>query len=97
MVGDNWFIEAQIDKVQPKSCHWLESPFCIGAKRTQTVEINVIIFSDNLPEPEKQIMAVDIESTSKKVDLDKIIKLDYERFEASPEYEQLIRKIEADA
>ena len=88
-------MEARSDKVQPKSTHWFISPFYIGADQSGDVNMEVTIFSDNLAEPEKQTLVVEMRSEHRSADLKEILKLEHERFRASPEWQKLRRQIKA--
>ena len=54
--------------------------------------MEVTIFSDNLSEPEHQRLSVEVQSEHRKVGLDGILKLEHERFCASPEGQRLMRR-----
>lgn len=91
-IGNQWLVEARAEKVQPKSTHWFKSPFYIGADRNGEVLMQAMIFCDNLSEPEKQTLAVEIQSERRSADLNAILKLENERFRSSPEWQRLRRQ-----
>ena len=90
-IGDFWIIQARADKVQPKSIHWFKAPVYVGSLDTCNVVLDVTVFSDQLHTPKQQEMFVKIEVEYQKVDLEGVLRLEHERFLASPEYYRYTR------
>jgi len=87
-IGEFWMIEARADKVQPKSVHWFKDPFFMGSLDTRNIVLEVTVFSDQLHIPKQQKFSVKIEAECRKVDLEGVRQLEYERFLASAEYQR---------
>jgi hypothetical protein len=90
-VGDSWVVEARADKVQPKATCWFGDPFYVGSLDSREVMIAITLFSDQLQIPSQQMLAVNVQAEYRRVDLEGILKLECERFRASPEFQRLMQ------
>lgn len=93
-IGSEWVAQAQIDKVQPKSTYWFGDPLYLGALVSRDVELDILVFGDNLPEPHQQKLLVHIDAEKRKVDLDEILQLERERLKSDPRYSHLFEEKE---
>jgi hypothetical protein len=89
-IGDFWLMEARADKVQPQASHWFNDPFYIGSHQSHSIDVLISIFADELSTPKQQQLRVNVQSEHRKVSLEDIIRLEEERFAASPEYKRLM-------
>lgn len=60
--GDRWTLTVNFGNVQPKSCVWSDEPFYIGSTQRDQLEMEAVIYADNLPEPQKVILTIDFET-----------------------------------
>lgn len=74
-IKGSWLISASFGKIQPKSTVWSESSLFVGAKEAGHIEFPVLTFADNLPEPCKTMLTIDINTSSETLDLEKLLEL----------------------
>ena len=63
--GNQWTLTVSFGNVQPQSRVWADEPFYIGSKQKDRLEMEAIIYADNLPEPQKVKFAIDFEIEKK--------------------------------
>ena len=59
--GSQWTITVHFGNVQPKSSVWADEPFYIGSTREKSLELEAVIYADNLPEPRKVKLTIEFE------------------------------------
>ncbi|WP_404788695.1 hypothetical protein [Altericista sp. CCNU0014] len=59
--GSQWIISANIGNIQPQQKAWIEEPFFIGCTSPNSLEMEVLIYADNLPEPKKERLVIQFE------------------------------------
>jgi len=59
--GSQWTITVHFGNVQPKSSVWADEPFYIGSTTEKSVELEAVIYADNLPEPGKVKLTIEFE------------------------------------
>ena len=57
--GDQWSVNIRFGNVQPRASVWLDEPFYLGSKSLEHLELNALIFANNLPEPQKAKLLVE--------------------------------------
>ena len=60
-VPAGWRITCQLGKIQPKDTVITKDYFCVGSCTSNLVQIRGQIFSDDLPEPKKEILEIEME------------------------------------
>ena len=73
-------IEVAGGKVQPKDTIWIESELFVGAVKSCKLEMNVLIYADNLPEPTSLVLKMIYEVEHKDVSLKDILESKRERW-----------------
>lgn len=53
-----WRITSHLGKIQPKDMAITKDYFCLGAVTSKSIQINVQVFSDDLPEPKQETLEV---------------------------------------
>ncbi len=71
----SWFIEAELGKIQPKGSSHTSSGLFIGAKHSNELILRFKIYADNLPAPKTQELKVAIQTKSKNLSVDDLLKL----------------------
>jgi Putative DNA-binding domain len=56
---NHWVIAIEFGSIQPKSSKWLEKPFYIGSENLEHLELDALIFANNLAEPQKVKLTID--------------------------------------
>jgi Putative DNA-binding domain len=56
---NHWVVTIEFGSIQPKSSKWLENPFYIGSENLEYLELEALIFANNLPEPQKAKLTID--------------------------------------
>jgi|GEM_PF-1475075 len=59
--GSQWTITVHFGNVQPKSSVWADEPFYIGSTTEKSLELEAVIYADNLPEPRKVKLTIEFE------------------------------------
>jgi len=59
--GSQWTITVHFGNVQPKSSVWADEPFYIGSTTEKSLELEAVIYADNLPEPGKVKLTIEFE------------------------------------
>jgi Putative DNA-binding domain len=59
--GSKWMISANIGNIQPQQKAWAEEPFFIGCTAPSSLKMEVLIYADNLPEPQKEHLVIQFE------------------------------------
>lgn len=85
-----WFVEANVEKVQPKSIAWIESSLFLGVVESVNILLKTTLFADNLSDPIKKEFIIKAEAVHRKVSLDDIIEIEKERFKNSPEFQKFM-------
>lgn len=85
-----WFVEAKVEKVQPKSIAWIDSSLFLGAVESVDISLKTTLFADNLSEPIQKEFIIKSEATHRKVSLDDIKEIERERFKNSPEFQKFM-------
>ena len=91
-IGDKWVIEGRADKVQAKATHWFQDPFFVGSFISQTIEVQITSFADNLEYPHRQSLTIQFKSRTREANLDIIFELESERYRSSQEYKNMTKK-----
>lgn len=63
--GNHWSMIINFGNVQPKSSIWLDKPFYLGSKKIEHLELDALIFANNIPEPQKVKLTVNFEVESR--------------------------------
>jgi Putative DNA-binding domain len=64
---DKWIISAKFDSIQPKAIVGSMGVFYIGALKSCRLDLEAKVFADNLADPEKVPLAIDIVAAGRKV------------------------------
>lgn len=91
-IGENSIVKAESAKVQPKATHWFQDPFYIGSTISQAIKIEVIVYADNLCEPQKQQLSLIFDVKEQFVSLEDVLGLERERYRSSPEYKRFLQE-----
>ncbi len=59
--GTKWTLTVHFGNVQPKSCIWADEPFYIGSSAKESLELQALIYADNLPDPRKVKLTIEFE------------------------------------
>lgn len=62
---DQWSVTLRFGDVQPKSSVWLDQPFYLGSMNLEHLELDALIFANNLPEPQKVKLLIEFMITKK--------------------------------
>ena len=73
---DAWLARTDFDKVQPQRTVYTNTKLYIGAACTTTIELNALIYADNLPQPTMKRLEVIISSQEKILSLDDLTNSD---------------------
>jgi Schlafen, AlbA_2 len=71
--GESWHINANLGKIQPKETIWVESKVYFGAIQSCEIDMNALLYADNLPEPISTKLIVEVKAERKKVDFEETI------------------------
>jgi len=56
-----WTLTVHFGNVQPKSSVWADEPFYIGSSAEKSLELEAVIYADNLPDPRKVKLTIEFE------------------------------------
>jgi len=59
--GSQCTLTVYFGNVQPKSCVWADEPFYIGSSANESLELEAVIYADNLPDPQKVKLTIEFE------------------------------------
>ena len=59
--GSQWTLTIHFGNVQPKSSVWADEPFYIGSNAEEFLELEAVIYADNLPDPPKVKLTIEFE------------------------------------
>lgn len=59
--GSQWTLIIHFGNVQPKSSVWADEPFYIGSNAEEFLELEAVIYADNLPDPPKVKLNIEFE------------------------------------
>jgi hypothetical protein len=59
--GSEWTLTIYFGNVQPKSSVWADEPFYIGSNAEEFLELEAVIYADNLPDPPKVKLTIEFE------------------------------------
>jgi hypothetical protein len=59
--SSQWTLTVHFGNVQPKSCVWADEPFYIGSSAEKSLELEAVIYADNLPDPQKVKLTIEFE------------------------------------
>ncbi|MEG4110032.1 HNH endonuclease signature motif containing protein [Microcoleus sp. S13_C5] len=59
--GSQWTLTVHFGNVQPKSSVWADEPFYIGSNAEEFLELEAVIYADNLPDPPKVKLTIEFE------------------------------------
>jgi len=59
--GSQWTLTVHFGNVQPKSSVWADEPFYIGSSAEKSLELEAVIYADNLPDPRKVKLTIEFE------------------------------------
>lgn len=59
--GSQWTLTIHFGNVQPKSSVWADEPFYIGSNAEEFLELEAVIYADNLPDPPKVKLNIEFE------------------------------------
>jgi hypothetical protein len=59
--GSQWTLTVYFGNVQPKSCVWADEPFYIGSSANESLDLEAVIYADNLPDPQKVKLSIEFE------------------------------------
>ena len=59
--SSQWTLTVHFGKVQPKSSVWADEPFYIGSSAEKSLELEAVIYADNLPDPQKVKLTIEFE------------------------------------
>lgn len=60
-----WMIYIVLGKIQPKGTAWTASNLYIGAVESCVIDLPINIFADNIPDPKKMILKIEVEAEEK--------------------------------
>ena len=60
-----WMIYIVLGKIQPKGTAWTTSNLYIGAAESCVIDLPINIFADNIPDPKKMILKIEVEAEEK--------------------------------
>lgn len=84
-VGQDWIAETTLDRLHSKDTHWFKDGIYVGSLENCTLELDVTLFSEEIIDPIRQKLLLEIESKTINATLDEIDKMQYNKFLASPE------------
>jgi len=58
--ANEWSLELTFGKIQPKATVWLNDVIYIGSRQPMSLELSAQVFADNMPNPTKFALAVEI-------------------------------------
>jgi hypothetical protein len=59
--SSQWTLTVHFRNVQPKSSVWADEPFYIGSSAEKSLELEAVIYADNLPDPRKVKLTIEFE------------------------------------
>jgi len=59
--SSQWTLTVHFGNVQPKSSVWADEPFYIGSSAEKSLELEAVIYADNLPDPRKVKLTIEFE------------------------------------
>lgn len=59
--SSQWTLTVHFGNVQPKSSVWADEPFYIGSSAEKSLELEAVIYADNLPDPQKVKLTIEFE------------------------------------
>jgi len=59
--SSQWTLTIHFGNVQPKSSVWADEPFYIGSSAEKSLELEAVIYADNLPDPQKVKLTIEFE------------------------------------
>ena len=68
----HWLIKADFGDIRPKEEVWSNDFFCVGATESLKLEIESLVFADNLPEPIKIPLSFEFEVNKEDLDFEKL-------------------------
>jgi hypothetical protein len=75
---NNWIIEIEIPRLQPKSSYFTQNKIFVYSERDTTIDFSLTIYSDNLTTPIKSKLILRTRVTEKPGDLKTIKKMHYQ-------------------
>ncbi len=58
--NDHWIVSYDFGKVQPKAREWTPNAFYIGSFEATTLQLEGILYADNLPSPIRTPLTIEI-------------------------------------
>lgn len=92
VVDDWWMVETSILQILPKDCCWIEYPFYLGANSDCELEIEFLIYADELSYPQHQELTIVFKCERRKVDLEDIIELEEQRFTGTKFFKEYLKE-----
>jgi len=56
-----WTLTIDFGNIQPKSYAWADEPFYIGSSEKESLELEAVIYADNLPNPQKVKLTIEFQ------------------------------------
>ena len=91
-VDNQWYLDMQVQKVQPKTASFVIGRLYVGAKASGDILFEGKISADNLPQPLPCELKVQFLSETRSVTLADIQEFERQRFLASPQYRRFLEQ-----
>jgi len=93
-LDERWIVDITVEKVQPHSTAWVKGFLYIGRQETGDIVLSGTVSADNLPKPQPVSLTVHASTEAKTIDLEQLLRVETERFLASPEGQRWQERLE---
>ena len=93
-VDERWIVDVTVEKVQPRSTAWVKGFLYIGRRETGDIVLAGTVSADNLPKPQPVSLTVHVSTQAKSIDLKELLRVEHERYLASPEGQRWQERLE---
>lgn len=93
-LDERWIVDITVEKVQPRSSAWVKGFLYIGRRATGDIVLAGTVSADNLPKPQPVSLAIHVSAEARSIDLNGLLRVEWERYLASPEGQRWQKKIE---
>lgn len=93
-LDERWIVDITVEKVQPHSTAWVKGFLFIGRRETDNIILAGTVSADNLPKPQPVSLNVHVSAEAQSIDLKELLRMEQERYLASPEAQRWIERIE---
>ena len=93
-LDERWIVDIIVEKVQPHSTAWVKGFLYIGRRETGDIVLAGTVSADNLPKPQPVSLAIHVSAEARSIDPNDLLRMEWERYLASPEGQRWQKKIE---